>query len=457
MRLEPCFSAPLALLAALLAAPAAAESTADATPTWAADVAPIVHRSCASCHRPGEVAPMSLLTYQEARPWAKSIRRAVSERAMPPWHADSSQVAYANDRSLSDAEVATLVRWVDSGAPAGDLETAPAPPTFTEGWRLGEPDLVFTVKQPFRVPVTDEEIPYQSLVFQADIPEDLYVEAWEIRTDAPRAMHHANLVRQPVPFEGGVGIAGAVIAGGDYVGSYLPGHNWVRYPEGTAYKLGGGSHLGIQVHYVSIGEEVEDTLQFGVHLASGRVDKLVRVIGTDYRAIEIPPGEKHYEIVDEITVLYDLLALSSGIHMHLRGAAYTMEAVRPDGEVALITEVPRYDFNWQSNYVLAEPVPMPEGTKLRVTSVWDNSADNPYNPDPTATVRYGPWTEDEMVNSWAHVVLAQEKLGLLLEDGRVVGRTEDAQETPHPFMIQTLPQAPSFQGAPGGKPSAGER
>jgi mono/diheme cytochrome c family protein len=456
MRFEPSFSVPLALLA-LLAAPAAAEPTADATPTWAADVAPIVHRSCASCHRPGEVAPMSLLTYQEARPWAKSIQRAVSERAMPPWHADSSRVAYANDRSLSDAEVATLVRWVDSGAPAGDLETAPAPPTFTESWRLGEPDLVFTVKQPFRVPVTDEEIPYQSLVFEADIPEDLYVEAWEIRADVPRAMHHANLVRQPIPFEGGVGIAGALIAGGDYIGSYLPGHNWVRYPEGTAYKLAGGSHVGIQVHYVSIGEEVEDTLQFGVHLASGRVDKLVRVIGTDYRAIEIPPGEKHYEIVDEITVLYDLLALSSGIHMHLRGAAYTMEAVRPDGEVELITEVPRYDFNWQSNYVLADPVPMPEGTKLRVTSVWDNSADNPYNPDPTATVRYGPWTEDEMVNSWAHVVLAQEKLGLLLEDGRVVGRAEDAQDTPHPFMIQTLPQAPPFQGAPGGQPSAGER
>ena len=445
---------PILALAALFVPPsAAAESKADPAPTWAEDVAPIVYRSCAGCHRPGEVAPMSLLSYAEARPWARSIRKAVHDRAMPPWHADSTQVAYANDRSLSEEEIATLVRWVDAGAPAGDLDAAPAPPTFTDGWRLGEPDRVFTVADPFRVPVTDAEIPYQSLIFAADIPEDLYVEAWEIRSSVPAALHHANLVRQPVPFDGGVGIAGAVIKGGDYIGSYLPGHNWVRYNEGTAFKLPAGSHLGIQVHYVSVGEEVEDTIQFGIHLADGRVDKLVRVIGTDYRDIEIPPGEERHEIVDEITVLYDVLALSSGIHMHLRGSAYTMEAVRPDGEVALITDVPDYDFDWQSNYVLAEPVPMPQGTKLRVTSVWDNSANNPDNPDPAATVRYGPWTDDEMVNSWAHVVLADEKLGLLLENGRVVGRSPDAQDTPHPFLIQTLPQAPSVQRVEGGEPS----
>ena len=139
------------------------------------------------------------------------------------------------------------------------------------------------------------------------------------------------------------------------------------------------------------------------------------------------------------------VALSSGAHMHLRGSAYTMEAVLPDGTVELITDVPEYDFNWQSNYVLAEPVSMPKGSKLRVTSVWDNSADNPLNPDPAATVRYGPWTNDEMINAWSHVVLVGERLGLEVDNGRVVDRFPDAQESEHPFLIQSLPQANSFQ------------
>jgi hypothetical protein len=420
--------------------------TADAAPTFAEDVAPILYRSCVSCHRPGEIAPMSLLTYDEARPWAKSIRKAVVERTMPPWHADSTKVAYANDRSLGDAEIDTIARWAAAGAPAGDLAAAPKPPELTAGWRLGEPDLVFRTKQKFRVPASGGEIPYQSMTFEVDIPEDLYVSAWEIRPSHLGAVHHANLVRSPQSLDGkSVGIAQAVMQGGDYIGSYLPGHSTVTYPEGMALRLPKGSHLGIQVHYVPVGEEVEDEISFGVHLSDGRVDQLVRVVGTDYRDIEIPPGDDHYEIVDEVTLLFDVLALSSGIHMHLRGSAYTMEAVLPDGSTKLITDVPRYDFNWQSNYVLRDPVLMPKGTKFRVTSVWDNSAKNPYNPDPTATVRYGPWTNDEMVNSWAHVVLADEKLGLRVEGGRVVGRFPDARESEHPFLLQTLPQAPAFQ------------
>ncbi|REJ73878.1 MAG: hypothetical protein DWQ36_10450 [Acidobacteria bacterium] len=434
-----------ALLLGVGVAPAVA-STVDA-PTYAADVEPILRRHCVSCHRAGEIAPMSLLTYDEVRPWARSIRAAVAERVMPPWHADSSKVEYANDRSLDPAAIDTISRWVAAGAPLGDESRLAPPPTFTRGWRLGEPDLVFTAKQTFTVPVTADEIPYQSITFEIDLDEDLYVEAWEIRPRVLGAVHHANLVRSPRSLDGReVGIASAVMEGGDYIGSYLPGHSAVTYPEGMAYKLAKGSQLGIQVHYVSVGEEVVDELQFGVHLADGRVDKLVRVIGTDYRAIEIPPGEPEYTVVDEIRVLYDMHALSSGIHMHLRGAAYTMEAVRPDGTVALITEVPEYDFNWQSNYVLAEPVAMPKDTRLRVTSVWDNSPENPYNPDPGAWVRYGPWTDDEMVNSWAHVVLDDERLGLKVENGRVVGRHDDANlDFESPFLIQTLPQAPSFQ------------
>lgn len=426
---------------------AATGSTADADPTYAGEVADILYRNCVSCHRPGEIAPMSLLSYKETRPWAKSIRTVVETATMPPWHADSSKVSYDNDRSLSAEEIETIRKWVDAGAPQGDSTEAPTPPVFEEGWRLGEPDMVFTAKRAFTVPVTDAEIPYQSITFHIDLEEDLYLDAWEIRPSALTAVHHANLVRSPSSLDGkSVGIASAVMSGGDYIGSYLPGHSAVVYPEGMAYKLPKGSHLGIQVHYVSVGEEVVDELQFGVHFTEGRVDQVVRIVGTDYRAIEIPPNEPHYEVVDEIGLMYDMYALSSGAHMHLRGSAYTMEVVRPDGTEQLITDVPNYDFNWQSNYVLAEPVFMPKGSKLRVTSVWDNSADNPYNPDPSATVEYGPWTNDEMINSWSHVVLADEKLGLKIENGRVVGRYDDANlEFETPFLIQSLPQARGFQ------------
>ncbi len=426
---------------------ASTTASTDEAPTYSSDVAAILHEHCASCHRPGEIAPMSLLTYDQTRPWAKSIRANVQAGVMPPWHADSSKKAYSNDRSLSANEIKTIVDWVNGGAKSGDLAAAPAPPQFEQGWRLGEPDLVFRAKKKFVVPVTDDEIPYQSITFHVEVPEDLYVRSWEIRPSDLRVVHHANLVRSPSSLDGqSVGIAGAVMKGGDYIGSYLPGHNAVEYPASMAYKLPKGSHLGIQVHYVSVGEEVEDELLFGVHLAEGRVDQLVRVVGTDYRALEIPPNESHYEIIDEIDLLFDMYALSSGAHMHLRGSAYTMEVVKPDGAVELVTEVPNYDFNWQSNYKLQDPVFMPKGSKLRVTSVWDNSANNPYNPDPSATVRYGPWTEDEMINSWSHVVLADEKLGLKLKNGRVVGHFDDRNtEFKSPFLIQSLPQAKGFQ------------
>ena len=447
--------APIALAALLVVSSSPAvwasgssnSANADADPTYAGEVADILYRNCVSCHRPGEIAPMSLLSYKETRPWAKSIRSVVETGTMPPWHADSSRIAYDNDRSLSSKEIETIRKWVDAGAPLGDAESAPKPPVFEEGWRLGEPDMVFTAKRAFTVPVTDEEIPYQSITFHIELEEDLYIDSWEIRPSALHAVHHANLVRSPSSLDGkSVGIASAVMSGGDYIGSYLPGHSAVVYPEGMAYKLPKGSHLGIQVHYVSVGEEVVDELQFGVHFAQGRVDKVVRIVGTDYRDLEIPPNEAHYEIVDEIGLMYDMYALSSGAHMHLRGSAYTMEVVRPDGTEQLITDVPNYDFNWQSNYVLAEPVFMPKGSKLRVTSVWDNSADNPYNPDPGATVKYGPWTNDEMINSWSHVILAEEKLGLKIEDGRVVGRFDDANlDFRTPFLIQSLPQARGFQ------------
>jgi hypothetical protein len=210
------------------------------------------------------------------------------------------------------------------------------------------------------------------------------------------------------------------------------------YPENTAIIVPKGQFIQIQMHYVGQEEPVTDRVQFGVKLANGRVDKLVRTCGTDDYAIHIEPNGT-FTLDTEVTLNYPLTILSSGAHMHTRGRGYTTTAILPDGKSELITHVPVYDWNWQSNYELAKPVSVPAGTKYHVLARWDNTAENPENPDPNAEVTYGPWTENEMLTTWSHVVLTEEKLGLKVEDGRVVGKFDDAIDSTHPGILQSLP------------------
>lgn len=417
-----------------------------AQPTFTKDIAPIFYANCVSCHRPGEIAPFSLMDYESARPWAKSIREAVSTKKMPPWHADTSKVAYLDARELSQAEIDLIVAWVDQGAKRGNPEDLPAPPKLDDMWAMGEPDMVFEADREFVVPAGEQQIEYQSIHMDPSVPEDLYVAQWEIRPTNRKTVHHANLVRAPLKLST-VGIGQAVMAGGDYIGSYLPGARPMRYPENTALLLPKGSFIQIQMHYVGLEETVTDRVQFGVKFANGRVDKIVRTCGTDDYAIRIEPHGT-FTMNTEVTLNYPLTILSSGAHMHTRGRAYTTTAILPDGTSKLITDVPVYDWNWQSNYVLADPVSVPAGTKYHVYAMWDNTANNPENPDPNAVVTYGPWTENEMLTTWSHVVLTDEKLGLKVENGRVVGKFEDAIDSPHPSILQTLPNTFTRPRAP---------
>lgn len=427
----------LAAIALLLGATATVRAEGEKV-TYAKDVAPILNARCVECHRPGEIGPMSLTSYEEVRPWAKSIMKAVHERVMPPWHADSSKVAYSNDRSLSEDQIATIVAWAKQGAPMGDPADLPAAPVFNPTWGMGEPDMIFHATEDFTIRSGEGNIAYQSVYFGPVVEEDLYVTGWEIRPTERSLVHHANLVRAPVQLPE-VGIGQAVLAGGDYIGSYLPGARPMSYPEGTALRIPKGNIIQIQVHYVPTqGEPLTDHLMFGVKLANGRVDKLMRTVGTDEYEIGIAPNGT-FDMDSEVTLNYDLTLLSSGAHMHLRGSSYTTKAILPDGSEKLITEVPDYDFNWQSNYQLANPVSVPKGTRYFVKAHWDNTANNPRNPAPEQEVVYGEWTENEMLTTWSHAVLTDEKLGLKVENGRLVGKFEDAQETPHPFILQTLP------------------
>lgn len=412
-------------------------TAADGPVTFNKDVAPIVFEKCVDCHRPGEIAPFSLMDYESARPWAKSIRKVISERTMPPWHADSTKTEFLNDRSLTQEEIDTLVAWASQGAREGKPKDMPMAPAFSDTWTMGEPDFIFTAERAFLVPALEQKIDYQSIHMGPAVEEDLYITEWEIRPTVRKTVHHANLVRAPSKLPS-VGIGQAIMAGGDYIGSYLPGARPVRYPEGSALRLPKGSVIQIQVHYIGLDEDVEDRVMFGVKFAQGRIDKVVRTIGTDDYAITIEPNSI-FEIDTEVTLNYDLTLFSSGAHMHLRGSAYTATALFPDGTTKLIADVPRYDFNWQSNYELANPVPVPKGTKYHVHAVWDNTENNPNNPDPSQKVVYGKWTENEMLTTWSHVLLTNEHLGLRMKDGHVVGQFDDAQNSIQPAILQSLP------------------
>jgi mono/diheme cytochrome c family protein len=420
-----------------LCAAAGSAQANSAQPTFTKDIAPIFYANCVACHQPDEIAPFSLLDYESARPWAKSIREAVMSKKMPPWHADSSQVAYLNERSISQEQIDLIAAWVEQGAKRGDPADMPAAPPAEEFWAMGEPDMIFEADRDFVVPAGQQQIEYQSIHMDPIVPDDLYVTQWEIRPTNRKAVHHANLVRAPQELES-VGIGQAALGGGDYIGSYLPGARPMRYPEGAALYLPKGSFVQIQVHYVGLDEPVTDHIQFGVKLANGRVDRIVRTCGTDDYAIRIEPNGT-FAMDTEVTLNYPLTILSSGAHMHTRGRGYTTTAILPDGTSKLITNVPVYDWNWQSNYELANPISVPAGTKYHVLARWDNTKDNPENPDPNAVVTYGPWTENEMLTTWSHVVLTEEKLGLKVEDGRVVGKFDDAIDSQHPGILQSLP------------------
>lgn len=426
------------LLAGLVAlASASIAAAGNEKITYTKDIAPVLNANCVSCHRAGEIGPFAMTDYESIRPWAKSIRRVVTEKTMPPWHADSSKVKYANDRSLSPEHIELISKWVLQGAAKGEEKDLPPAPVFDETWAMGPPDKIFTAETEYTVPPETDYIEYQSVHFKCDIPEDLYVTGWEIRPTERKVVHHANLVRAPLKLKT-VGIGGAVGAGGDYIGSYLPGARPMSYPEGTALRIPKGSQISIQVHYVGIDKPLTDRMMFGVKLAQGRVDKIIRTVGTDDYEIEIAPGG-NFTMDTSVNLLYDLTLLSSGAHMHLRGRAYNATALLPDGTEKLITDVPVYDFNWQSNYQLAEPINVPKGTKYKIHAWWDNSANNPNNPAPDQKVVYGEWTENEMLTTWSHAVLTDEKLGLKVKDGVVIGKFDDAQATEHPAILQSLP------------------
>jgi peroxiredoxin len=370
---------------------------ASGTITYTKHVSRILQARCQECHRPGQVGPMALLTYDDAVSWSDTIREVVEEKRMPPWHADPRHGKFLNDRSLTKGERDTLLGWINQGCPKGDAKDAPAAKEFAAGWRIGKPDAVFTMPEEVTVPAKapPRGIAYKYIVVRTNYAEDRWVQAAEAKPGARAVVHHIivyvfkpGMKMKRDPHDG---------IGDGFLVAYAPGDMPLVLQPGQAKKLPKGAALVFQMHYTPNGVEQDDRSSVGLIFAKQPPKAEVRTRSIAQRWLSIPPGAANHEVKSVTTFDRDADLLSLMPHMHLRGKDFKYEVEFPDGRKEVLLSVPRYDFNWQSNYRLAKPLRLPAGTRIRCTAHFDNSADNPNNPNPKATVRWGDQTWDEMM------------------------------------------------------------
>ncbi|MGE0104727.1 MAG: cytochrome c [Blastocatellales bacterium] len=358
--------------------------------TFSKDVAPIFYRTCSECHRAGEVAPFSVMSYKEIRPWAKSIREKVISREMPPWHADPKHGDFINDRRLTQAEIDTITAWVDGGAREGNPKDMPKAPTFVEGWSIGQPDQTFSIPEQ-SVPA-EGVVKYQYLTVPTNFTEDMWVTAAEIRSTGRAAVHHVIVfIQEP---NNKARTEGNLLAG------FAPGEQPTRFPAGYAKKVPAGSKLMFQMHYTPNGTATRDVTTIGLRYAKEPPKHQVFTRPVLNTGFVIPAGADNHEVKSAYTFKEGAHIVSLMPHMHLRGKDFEVKAVFPDGSSKVLLSVPRYDFNWQTYYVPRVPVALPAGTKIECTAHFDNSTNNKFNPDASKDVRWGEQTWEEMMIGW---------------------------------------------------------
>jgi peroxiredoxin len=365
--------------------------------TFAKHIAPILQKNCQECHRPGQVGPMALFNYEDAAAWAETIREVIEENRMPPWYADPRYGKFANDRRLTAAERDTLLKWVAQGTPKGDDTDLPPPRAFAEGWVIGQPDLVLTMPKEFSVPAEAPKrgIPYQRFFVDTDFKEDRWVERAEARPGSPAVVHHIIVYVSPPGKEFKTGRREMPVLCGT-----APGDMPLILPPGTAKQIPAGSRLMFEMHYTPNGVAQTDRSSVGLVLAKKPPERPVYTVPVLNPRFKIPPGADNHQVESEYLFEEDGRLLGFMPHMHLRGKDFRYEVIYPDGKKETLLSVPRYNFNWQSVYRLAEPKRMPKGTKLHCLAHFDNSAKNPNNPDPTLMVRWGEQTWEEMMIGW---------------------------------------------------------
>ena len=393
---------------AVWSSPLEAQST-PAAPVFSKDIAPILFQHCASCHRAGQIAPMSLLSYEEVRPWAASIREMVATGAMPPWHSAAPRGQFSNDRRLSDGEKELIMRWTAAGAPKGDVKDLPAVPAFTEGWEIGKPDAVITMPKPYLVPASGV-IAYQNFTVPTNFTEDKWIQAIEVRPGARSVVHHilvfvsggrpkeaytqtvpARARRlQDAPNEQSSRMADTLFA------TTAPGTNAMVFQPGTAMRIPAGARIRFQVHYTSNGKETSDQSSVGLIFAKRPPEKEMHTSAFFNPQLVLPAGAGDVAVPSAIQFDADVHLTALFPHTHLRGKSWEYKIVYPDGHAETVLPVPHYDFNWQTYYIFTTPLAVPKGSKLEAVAHYDNSANNASNPDPTKEVHWGEQTWDEM-------------------------------------------------------------
>jgi peroxiredoxin/mono/diheme cytochrome c family protein len=391
-------------------------------PAYYKDVAPILQERCQSCHRPGQVAPFPLMTYAHAKSWAMEIKQFTRTRQMPPWKAEPGHGEFMDSRQLSEKEIATLGRWADAGAPAGNPKDAPTPKQWGDGWMLGKPDLVVTMPEPFQVEAWGRD-DFRCFVLPTNLTEDKQVVGVEIRPGNPRVVHHViNFLdtsgkareldqKDPKPgYSSGPGGIGFLPTGG--LGGWAPG-NFPRFlPNGVGMPLPKGSDLVVQLHYHKTGKPETDRTSIGIHFAKEPVEKKLRTIPLTNLGIDVPPGAARHEVKASMRLPFDIHAITVTPHMHLLGKEMKVTATLPDGKVKSLVWIKSWDYRWQDTYRYKEPVPLPKGTQLEMVAYYDNTSSNPLNPNnPPKRVTFGEETTDEMAFAFIGYILDKELPG----------------------------------------------
>lgn len=388
------------------------EGSGVSTPTYSKEISRILQDNCAGCHRPGiQFTPMALTDYKSVRPWAKSIKKAVSERSMPPWHADPAYGDFKNDISLADADIDSIVRWVDAGAPRGNPSDLPAPRVYSEeGWQIGEPDVIIDMGRDFEVPA-DGTVPYRFFAVKTDFAQDMWVQAMEAKAGNLNVVHHIVIyVRNP---RDGVPDHRAGQLGQGLLGALSPGNTPSVYLPGQGKLIKKGATLIFNMHYNTNGIAQTDRSYVGLKLHREPVKQRVITRGVANMGFAIPPNENNFEIRSEFTFDQDSTLISIMPHMHLRGKDFKYSLFYPDGSSETILSVPKYNFDWQVYYHYDKPIKMPAGTRMECVAHMDNSSENPQNPNPNETVTFGPQTWEEMMIGWIDYVHDDEDISVL--------------------------------------------
>jgi hypothetical protein len=410
------------------------------TVTFTRDVFPILQARCVECHRPGEMAPMSLQSYQEVRPWAAAIREAVLLRRMPPWYAEAPPLHFANDWSLTPSEIQSIKSWVDAKAPEGDLKDLPPARRFAEGWQKGESDQVLAIPEEVTVPASGADA-FKYILLDYEFPRDTWVRGFELRPGNRKTVHHAN-IHVIIPKPGALVDWKRITTWGEEGGETnyinrslhtgLPGRFTLETPPGSAILLPKGSHLRLDIHHVPSGKVEHDRTRIGLYFANGAIDKQFQNLHFSSKEIRIPPNTADYRVSGVRVVEEPITVYQVACHMHLRGKSYRIVAELPDGRQTELMNVPHYNFGWQQTYELATPIHLPPGTKVRYLAAYDNSAQNTaigqYD-TPDREVDWGERTRDEMMGGHVLYTADAEHVELVI-DGKTGHVIEDRSNGP---------------------------